>query len=64
MQLYVFNWKCYYDQIFSLNGKTSQKNEKTKNKNSSQGQMFNAINNSMGTAVEFVILMDSTRSKL
>ena len=23
-----------YDQIFSLNGKTSQKNEKTKNKNS------------------------------
>ena len=64
MQLYVFNWKCYYDQIFSLNGKTSQKNEKTKNKNSNQGQIFNAINISMGTAVEFVILMDSTRSKL
>ena len=62
MQLYVINWKCYYDQIFSLNGKTSQKNEKKKNSN--QGQMFNAINNSMGTAVEFVILMDSTRSKL
>ena len=33
-------------------------------KNSNQGRMFNAINNSMGTAVEFVILMDSTRSKL
>ena len=57
MQLYVINWKCYYDQIFSLLGKTSQKN-------SNQGRMFNAINNSMGTAVEFVILMDSTRSKL
>ena len=64
MQLHVFNWQYYYDQIFSLNGKTSQKNEKTKNKNGNQGQMFNAINNSMGTAVEFVILMDSTRSKL
>ena len=64
MQLHVFNWQYYYDQIFSLNGKTSQKNEKTKNKNSNQGQMFNAINNSMGTAVEFVILMDSTLSKL
>ena len=63
MQFYVINWKCYYDQIFSLHGKTSQKNEK-KRKNSNQGQMFNAINNSMGTAVEFVILMDSTRSKL
>ena len=43
---------------------TAKLAEKTKNKNSNQGQIFNAINSSMGTAVKFVILMDSTRSKL
>ena len=49
-------------KFFLYTAKLAKKTKKKKNSN--QGQMFNAINNSMGTAVEFVILLDSTRSKL